>query len=320
MNSRVTVVEATGKKRGPRDLLALMARGYVMGAADVIPGVSGGTMAFILGIYEELIESIRAVGRPEFLRPLLARDLRGALAQINLPFLAAVGSGILLAVVTLAGLLEHLLMTYPSQVLGFFFGLVLASVFAVGRRIERWSPRLYAAAAIAALVAWVVVGLVPVQTPESLWFYFLSGALAICAMILPGISGAFILLLLGKYEAVLGAVVDRDLLTIAVVGAGAVGGLLLFSQILGWLFHRYHDLVVAALTGLILGSLRKIWPWKVVTETMTDRHGELVPLVERNILPPDLGPESGLIVLLFVLGLVAVLVLNRVGAVRSTAH
>src|SRR5690554_5724335 len=180
--------------------LGLVLRGIFMGAADIVPGVSGGTMAFILGIYEELIDSIRMVGQPEFIKATLGLRLREALDMLNWKFLLAVATGIFIAVFTLAHALEWLLVNQPVFVWSFFFGLVLASVFVVSRRIDRWTPSLVVAMVLAAAAAFLLVGLVPGQTPDTWWFLFLSGAVAICAMILPGISGAFILVLLGKYE------------------------------------------------------------------------------------------------------------------------
>jgi len=281
-----TTSESTRPQRGWRDYLGLTARGFCMGAADVVPGVSGGTMAFILGIYEELIQSIRMVGQPVFLQAVFRLRLKEVFQILNWPFLTAVALGIFLAIVSLARSLEWMLENQPIMIWSFFFGLVLASVFVVSKRITKWSPLLLAAVVLGTAGAYLLVGLVPAQTPESWWFLILSGALAICAMILPGISGAFILVLLGKYQFVLSAVNQRDLLTIALVGIGAVVGLVTFAQLLGWLFKRYHDLTIALLTGLMLGSLRKVWPWKIDLEFMTDRHGELIPILQQNILPP----------------------------------
>lgn len=300
-----------GRSRTPIEYAGLVARGFVMGSADVVPGVSGGTMAFILGIYEELINSIRAAARPPFLKALLGLRIGEALKAVNAGFLIALLSGILLAVLSLAKGLEWLLENQPVYLWSFFFGLVLASVWTVSKRIPRWSPLLVGALLVGTVGAYIVVGLVPLQTPESAWYLFLSGALAICAMILPGISGSFILVLLGKYQFVLAAVNDRDLMTIAIVGAGAVVGIVTFAQVLGWLFKRYHDLAVALLTGLMVGSLRKIWPWKEVLATITDRHGALIPTVEANILPATFGSEVLIALGLAILGFVLVLVLDR---------
>lgn len=281
-----------------------------MGAADVVPGVSGGTMAFILGIYEELIGSIRAVGTTSFWRPLSRGRINEAAAAINLKFLIAVLAGILIAIISLARLLEHLLKTQPVYIWSFFFGLVLASVFVVARRIERWTASTWVLVLSAAAAAWILVGLVPLQTPDAWWFFFLSGALAICAMILPGISGAFILLLLGKYGEVLAAVNARDLVTVGWVALGAILGLILFSRVLTWLFRHYHDLTVAALIGLMLGSLRKIWPWKVDTAWIVDTHGARVPTVQANVLPEP-GSELAIAIALAVAGMLAVMILEK---------
>jgi len=281
-----SAASANGVQRSLRDYATLSAKGFCMGSADVVPGVSGGTMAFILGIYEELIQSIRAAGRPDFFRAALGLRVRELLQLLNWRFLAAVFFGIALAVVTLAPGIEWLLTHRPIMLWSFFFGLVLASVFTVSRRIARWTPLLWAALAVGTVLAYWIVGLVPTQTPNTWWFLILSGAIASCAMILPGISGSFILVLLSKYEYFVGAVNSRDLFSLALAAIGAVVGLVTFAQVLSWLFKRYHDATVALLTGLMIGSLRKVWPWKETLEYLTDGHGELVPLVQRNVLPP----------------------------------
>ncbi len=304
------------QQRAWRDYLGLVARGFAMGSADVVPGVSGGTMAFILGIYEELIMSIRAVGQPTFLKALARLRVAEALRVINFPFLAAVGAGIGLAVLTLAKGLSWMLQNQPVMLWSFFFGLVLASVMTVSKRVKRWSPATGAALLVGAVGAYLLVGAVPLQTPNAWWFLVLSGALAICAMILPGISGAFILVLLGKYQFVLDAVNQRDLVTLGLVGLGAGLGIVTFAQVLGWLFRRYHDLTVALLTGLMVGSLRKIWPWKEVVDFILDRHGEMIPTVERNILPPlavggHFNWEVGLALGLALLGFATVMLLDH---------
>nr|WP_290669400.1 DUF368 domain-containing protein [Ardenticatena sp.] len=304
------------RQRTLREYALLMLKGMLMGSADVVPGVSGGTMAFILGIYEELVLSIRAAARPPFWRALLRGRIREALEAVNAPFLIAVGSGIGLAVLSLARILEWLLENKPVYVWSFFFGLVLASVVTVSNRVRRWRPPLVLLLALGAVFAYWLVGIVPLQTPNEWWFLILSGALAICAMILPGISGAFILVLLGKYQYVLSAVNDRDIVTIGLVGLGAAVGLVSFAQILGWLFKRYHDATVAVLIGLMVGSLRKIWPWKETVEFITSSHGEIIPTVQRNIIPPLMvnGRVNGEVVvamLLALLGFGAVLFIER---------
>lgn len=233
-----------------------------MGAADIVPGVSGGTMAFILGIYEELIDAIAHFGKKTFWSDIIHGKIHHAFTLPKWGFLIAIGTGILSAVALLASPLEYLLETQPTFVWSFFFGLVFASIFVVAARIKQWNIFRVAPLIIGAVLAYALVGLVPVDTPEAGWFLVLCGAITICAMILPGVSGAFLLVLLGKYEFVLSAVTNRDIVPIALIGIGAVVGLILFSQVLGWLFATYHDRTVALLTGLMIGSLRKIWPWK----------------------------------------------------------
>ncbi len=271
-------------RRRWQDYLRLVGSGFAMGSADIVPGVSGGTMAFILGIYEELIFSIRAVGRPTFWQALLKGRVKEAATAINLPFLVAVGSGILLAILTLARGLSWLLERHPVLVWSFFFGLVLASVWTVGRRVRRWKRWYFIPLVSTALFAFWLVGSFPAQTPKALPWFFLSGMVASVAMILPGISGAFILVLLGKYQDVLQAVSSMDILTLGTVAAGAAVGLVTVAQVLGWLFRRYHDFTVVLLTGFMLGSLRKLWPWKEAIE-VAEIEGEIITLVEQLAWP-----------------------------------
>ncbi len=312
-------------RRGLGDYVGLIARGFCMGSADVVPGVSGGTMAFILGIYEELIQSIRLFGRPEFFRPLFRFDLKRVFRVANWEFLAAILAGIGIAVLSFAHLLEWLLAHQPVIVWSFFFGLVLASVVVVAARVSRWNLPLVGALLVGGIGAWLLVGMVPVQTPNDWWFLFISGSVAICAMILPGISGAFILVLLGQYQHVLGAVNQRDLGTLFWVGAGAAVGIITFAQFLGWLFKRHHDPTVALLTGLMLGSLRKVWPWKVDLAWVLDRHGVRVPSLQRNALPEltihgSLNHEVVVAAGFAALGLILVIVLDRVANRMETGN
>ena len=276
----------TPPPRTLKDYLGLTARGFAMGAADVVPGVSGGTMAFILGIYEELLDSIRDLASPHAIKLLFGFKLKEAFISLPWRFLLAVGIGILLAIFSLAQFLEWTLENYPALLWSFFFGLVVASIITVNKRISHWNFGVIVGLVAGAIAAYILVGLVPVETPNAPWFLFLSGAIAICAMILPGISGSFILVLLGKYEYILSAVNTRDFLTLFLVAAGAGIGLVTFAQVLSWLFKRYHDLTVAILIGFMVGSLRKIWPWKETISFYTDRHGEVLPLEQINISPP----------------------------------
>ncbi|MCB0110551.1 MAG: DUF368 domain-containing protein [Caldilineaceae bacterium] len=311
---------------GQRTLLSyftIFLRGFAMGSADVVPGVSGGTIAFITGIYEELLNSIRMVGQPVFFRAVLGLRIKEALSLINFPFLLALLIGIGTAIVTLAPGIEWLMNNQPVLLWSFFFGLVIASVWMVSRRIKQWTALLWLALIAGTVGAYWLVGLVPTQTPESWWFLILSGALAICAMILPGISGSFILLLLSKYQFFVSAVNQRDIVSLALAAIGAVVGLVSFAQILSWLFKRYHDLTVALLTGFMIGSLRKVWPWKEVLATITDRHGELIPIVERNVAPPftangALNMEIVYALLLAVVGFAVVLLIERTAGAVDT--
>ncbi|HEY54096.1 MAG TPA: DUF368 domain-containing protein [Caldilineae bacterium] len=304
-------------QRSPKDYVGLVARGFAMGSADVVPGVSGGTMAFILGIYEELVFSIRAVGRKEFWQAVLHFRIKDALLAINLPFLIAVFAGIFLAVLTLAQGLEWMLKNQPVLIWSFFFGLVLASVVTVAKRVKRWGVILVAALAAGAIGAFFLVGAVPAQTPNTWWFLFLSGSMASIAMILPGISGAFILLILGKYQFVLSAVNNRDIVSLAILAMGAAVGIVIFAQLLGYLLKRHHDLTVAVLTGFMLGSLRKLWPWKETVETMLDSHGESIPIRQLNILPPAIDMELFIAIGLMIVGIVTVILIDRMADIET---
>ena len=284
-----------------------------MGAADVVPGVSGGTMAFILGIYEELIDSIREIGNPALWRALLGLRLDEASERLNWRFLAAVGSGIVAAFLSLARLLSWLLREHPVPLWSFFFGLIVASVVVVSGRISRWTPQSLTVLGVGCVGAYALVGLVPAETSNNPVFLFMSGVLAISAMILPGISGSFVLVLLGKYQTLLEAVNARDVLTLGYVMAGMAIGIVTVAQVLGWLFGRYHDVTVAFLTGLMLGSLRKVWPWKIDLLTRVDRH-ETVPVLQENILPAAWSGEVTLAIALAIVGLALVLALERLGA------
>jgi putative membrane protein len=319
-----TTAQETGWTiRSPLAMVGIFLRGIFMGAADIVPGVSGGTMAFIFGIYEELINSIKTIGQRDFIDAVLHFHLRKAISLINWTFLLPLGLGVVAAIFTLAGLLEYFLSHQPVFIWSFFFGLIIASVIVIAKRIQRWTWGLVAAMLLGTVGTYLLVSLVPSQTPDTWWFYILTGALASCAMILPGISGAYILVMLGKYQTVLGAVNQRDFVTLGLIAVGAAIGLVTFAQILSWLFKRYHDYTVAVLMGLLLGSLRKVWPWKVDVSWLTDdagqyilEHGERITIKQINILP-DLSTPAGVMELLLALalaglGIGVVLILERV--------
>lgn len=320
------------KQRTLPEYLGIVARGICMGASDIVPGVSGGTMAFILGIYEELIDSIRTIGRSNFLQAVLKFRIKDALQILNWEFLLSIAIGILIAIITLSSALESLLINQPVYLWSFFFGLVLASVLVVTKRVKQWQPMLYLVLLLGAVGAYVLVGLVPVQTPNDWWFLILSGAIASCALILPGISGAFLLVLLGKYQYVLGSVNDLragDLgaaVPLIFVGIGAAIGLITFAQFLGWLFKKYHDLTVALLIGLMVGSLRKIWPWKMDLDWLRDASGQFVlnseghqVVIKQANVMPDFSSSAGITQFAIALGLAllgigAILFIDRLAA------
>ena len=280
--------QATYTQHVLRETPWTIVRGFFMGSADVVPGVSGGTIALVLGIYERLISSIRAGSSA--LGHLIRADVKGALAwlrRVEWGFLIALLGGILLAVVTLAGVLETLLHDHPVQTAGLFLGLIAGSVVIVWSQVGSWNAATLSTVAIVAVGAFVVFGLTTSTTETasdqladtSTLAFFVAGAIAICAMILPGISGAFLLVLLGMYGPVLEAVNDRDIGLLFIFIAGAVVGLALFSQGLYWALQRHHDLVIAALIGLMIGSLRILWPWPDgLDSTLLDAPDEFVPV------------------------------------------
>ncbi|MCS6845322.1 MAG: DUF368 domain-containing protein [Caldilineales bacterium] len=313
---------SVGNPTSLRDYALLAGRGFLMGSADVVPGVSGGTIAFITGIYQALIEAISAFN-VAFVQRLLRLQLREAFAGVPWRFLLALGTGIAAAILTVSHGLSWALEHYPTLVWGFFFGLVSASILVVRRQVKRWTPALIATAVLFTVGMYLLAGLIPAELPHTPLILFLSGALASCAMILPGISGAFILVLVGQYPYVLQAVVDRRIGVLFLVAAGAALGLALASRALKWLFHHYHDVTVAALTGLMLGSLRKVWPWKVTTATQVTSTGEVIPLVQANVLPAGWSAEVAATIGLALLGFALVLAVEglaqRVRSDRRTA-
>jgi putative membrane protein len=274
--------EDTGLKMNRYVVLYL--KGVAMGAADVIPGVSGGTIAFISGIYEELILAIRSFDI-DALRMLKQFDLKGLWRHIHGTFLTVLCSGIGTSLLAFSRVILYGLTHYPEMVWSFFFGLVIASAWMVSGKIHRWNAGIAACAAAGGCIGYYITVAVPAQTPDTFAFIFFSGAIAICAMILPGISGSFILVLLSKYEYVFMAIKDFNLPVLIVFGTGCVLGILSFSHLLNWMLKRFYDQTIAALTGLMVGSLNKVWPWKEVIQTYTTPSGKVKPLIEHNILP-----------------------------------
>lgn len=261
-----------------------------MGSADLVPGVSGGTIAFIAGVYEELIHSIKVVSG-EVVKLLFSFKIKEALAATPLAFLLPLFVGIASAFLLLSRGLEYLLFAYPVYLWSLFFGLIVASAWVVRKRVNVWTKNAYISLFLALIFAFYIVGAAPTQTPATYPYMFVTGAIAICAMILPGVSGSFLLVILGKYEQILTALVSRDIITLGVVALGAVVGLAVFSRVLSWLFENYHDVVVAALTGFMIGSLRKVWPWKDILKARLESDGHIVPLLQLNKLPDVYSQE-----------------------------
>lgn len=293
--------------RQPQDYALILLKGLAMGAADVVPGISGGTIAFITGIYEELLDSLKAIN-PRSLRQLFSQGPLAFWQAINGTFLLVLLLGIGISLFSLARLLTYLLEHHAVLLWAFFFGLILASAIYVARHLSRWNIANAAMGIAGALFAFWITLATPVETTHAPWFVFLSGAIAICAMILPGISGSFILLLLGQYRFIIGAISDFNLVIIMVFGTGAVIGLLAFSHLLSWLLNRYRDLTIALLTGFMIGALNKVWPWKQVVDTYLDRHGEIKPLVEVNVLPGQFTGDPQLLGVIVLTGLGFILI------------
>ncbi len=267
-------------ERTLKDYLLLSLKGICMGAADVVPGVSGGTIAFIVGIYDELIDSIKSINA-QSLKKLFTGHPVEFWRMINGNFLFFLLLGIGISIFSLAKLITWLLVAYPVLVWAFFFGLVLASTWFVGKDIKGWNGRTVLSFIVGAAVAYYITVATPMETSTHPLFIFLCGAIAICAMILPGISGSFILVLLGKYFYIMEAVKTLDLLTLGIFAVGALLGITSFSRVLSYALKHVRNLTLALLTGFMLGSLNKVWPWKEVGENL---HGMVV---ETNVLPNE---------------------------------
>lgn len=296
-----------------KDYFVIMLKGMAMGAADVVPGVSGGTIAFISGIYEELLGSISNVNL-KLLKTLQKEGFASAWRQINGNFLASLFVGIFISIVSLAKMISWLLIHHPILVWSFFFGLVLASIIYIAKQVTQWNLVSGILLILGAILAYYITTLNPlVSEHSSMSFMFLAGAIAICAMILPGISGSFILVLLGAYKPVLAAVNNRDFTTITFVGLGAIIGLLTFSKVLKYLFENYKNYTLVVLTGFIIGSLNKIWPWKKVLTYRTNSHGEQVPFNELSISPfsYDGNPQLMYATVLAIIGFGLILLLEK---------
>lgn len=296
-----------------------------MGAADVVPGVSGGTIAFITGIYEELISSIKSIDQ-ETIRLLFQWQIAAFWKRINGAFLLTVLVGIMTSLVSLAQLMTYLLQHYPIEIWSFFFGLIAISSPLITREIKKWNAATVLAGIVGLVIAYVITILSPAATPDSWWFIVICGAVAICAMILPGISGAFILLLLGKYEYMVRALTGLDVVTILVFVIGCVAGLLSFSRFLSWILMHYRFPTLALLAGFMVGSLNKVWPWKEITSFRLNQQGEQVPAFDTSIWPWNYLERTGqdpkiFQAILFVsIGVFLVVVVEKLSLLLKSKH
>ncbi|MCC2617984.1 DUF368 domain-containing protein [Aestuariibacter halophilus] len=263
-----------------------------MGAADAVPGVSGGTIALMTGVYEELIHALRQFG-PHTLMLLFKQGIKPAWQQVHGSFLLALFGGVLLSLLTIANAVLHWMDTVPERLWGFFFGLVLATVFSVARHVQQWHLRSIVAFVVGTAAAYAITTLTPGQLVATPLTVFVAGMIAVCAMILPGISGSFMLLLMGMYTAMLSAIKEFQIVTLAIFASGCVIGLLSFSHLLSWMFDRFKNMTLALMCGFLLGSLNKVWPWKHTLETMLNRHGEQVPVVQENVFPAQYSVLTG---------------------------
>ena len=303
--------------RSFKDYFLLFLKGIGMGSADVVPGVSGGTIAFITGIYEELLSSINSFDAKAF-RLLFSFKIKEFWIRVNGSFLLPLVAGILLSAMTLAKIITFLLDKHPIQIWSFFFGLIIISSISVAKEINKWNFYTIVSGLCGIAIAYVITTVTPSTTPNGLWFVFISGAVAICAMILPGISGSFILLILGKYAYIMSALKNLDTTIIAVFASGCVIGLFTFSRLISWFLQKFHNYAIALLAGFMIGSLNKIWPWKKAELFRFNSHGEQVPTFERNLLPTDYYAETGYspmiiqAILFMALGFMMVVIMEKI--------
>jgi len=288
-------------KRSLKEYVVISLKGMAMGAADVVPGVSGGTIAFISGIYEELLNSISSFNF-SLINVFKNEGFKSVWIKVNGNFLVSLFVGILISVLSLAKLIESMLENHPIVIWSFFFGLVLASIIYIGKQITKWTKGSFLCLILGAILAFYITTLNPmVSANSSPWFLFLVGMIAICAMILPGISGSFILVLLGAYKPVLNALNTKDFVSIIIFLVGAILGLLSFSRILKWLFSTYKNYTLATLTGFIIGSLNKIWPWKETISWRTNSKGIEAPFNTASVSPFSFEGDNQLLISIFLM-------------------
>lgn len=302
-----------------KDYILTYLKGMSMGAADVVPGVSGGSIALIAGIYERLLDSIKSVDKTA-LGLLLKFEIKNLWNHIDASFLFTLLAGIMTSIFSLSKVITYLMDYHPIPLWSFFCGLIIISAILILKDIQRWTFGVVLALIIGTVVAYWITSLPPTTTPNTLWFTFVAGAIAICAMILPGISGSFLLLVMGQYERIIGAVNEKDFLIIIVFGSGCLVGILAFSRVVSYLLKHYHAVTIGVLSGFMVGSLNKIWPWKEILSYQISAKGEQIPMVTKNILPQNYLEASGqeplvlYAILAFLFGILLVLGIERTAA------
>ena len=313
--------------------LSVLLKGMAMGAADVVPGVSGGTIAFISGIYETFIQGLKSLNAHHF-KLLFSGDSRAFWKGINGSFLLPLFLGIGVSILSLSGLIKQLLDTEPVLLWSFFFGLILASLFFICKALGKLRAGSWIAIGVGAAAAYLISTAHPIERPEGYLLLLFSGFLAICAMMLPGISGAFILLLLGSYQGLMSTLnqfasglIASDAAALIASGSrlatfaiGALLGLAVFSRVLSWLLERCGALTLALLTGFMLGSLNKVWPWKETLSTRLNAYGKWVPLLQRNVSPLHYSggsPQIALALALATAGFLLIFILEKYASQRD---
>ncbi|WP_242118029.1 DUF368 domain-containing protein [Aestuariivivens sediminicola] len=294
------------------DYIVIFSKGIAMGAADAVPGVSGGTIAFISGIYEELITTISNVN-PSLFKILFKNGIGSFWKALNGNFLLALVFGMTVSFVSFMRLAKYLLENHPVLIWSFFFGLIVASIYFVGKQIKVWNFYTITAISVGTAIAFYVSKLPSLAAIDSAWFLFFAGAIAICAMILPGISGSFILIILGAYKTLSDALHDFKIKEILIFIIGAGIGLLSFSHVLKWLFKHYRNVTLALLTGFIFGSLNKVWPWKKTLTWHTSSKGVKTPLLQESISPYSFEGDNQLLyaILLMLVGFLTIFILEK---------
>lgn len=306
-------------KRSVKDYVIIGLKGIAMGAADVVPGVSGGTIAFISGIYEELLNSISNINF-KLLKTIKLEGVKVAWKQLNGNFLLSLFAGIFISIVSLAKMIKWLLENEAVLLWSFFFGLVVASIIYIGKQVKHWNLKIVLFGVLGIAFGYVIT-VIPSTNAGEINYLFLifAGAIASCAMILPGISGSYILLLIGIYPIVMTAITTKDFKIIGAIGVGVFVGLLSFSKLLKWLFANYKNEMLIVLTGIMLGSLNKVWPWKTTVSTYVDSHGATKPLVEQSISPFSYhgDPQLTYAILMAIVGFALILILEKLAVTKE---